>query len=183
MQTWARKLGITSTLFSRHAKEIGIISTTLIIIISYSLFFYLQNITEDNIKKSLFEQQRNRQMESSKAMAEHITANLQSVMYILQGLADSTYLQQGELSGDRIDGLMRDRFNQINATTKVDGLFIADNDDITTYHLVPEGQRSFVNIDISFRDYVQNTHDTLRPVFSNGYLGIDDVYRIAITYP
>jgi signal transduction histidine kinase len=183
LQKWARKLGITSTLFSRHAKEIGIISTTLIIIISYSLFFYLQNITEDNIKKSLFEQQRNRQMESSKAMAEHITANLQSVMYILQGLADSTYLQQGELSGDRIDGLMRDRFNQINATTKVDGLFIADNDDITTYHLVPEGQRSFVNIDISFRDYVQKTHDTLRPVFSNGYLGIDDVYRIAITYP
>jgi signal transduction histidine kinase len=183
LQKWARKLGITSTLFSRHAKEIGIISTTLIIIISYSLFFYLQNITEDNIKKNLFEQQRNRQMESSKAMAEHIAANLQSVMYILQGLADSTYLQQGELSGDRIDGLMRDRFNQINATTKVDGLFIADNDDITTYHLVPEGQRSFVNIDISFRDYVQKTHDTLRPVFSNGYLGIDDVYRIAITYP
>jgi signal transduction histidine kinase len=183
LQKWARKLGITSTLFSRHAKEIGIISTTLIIIISYSLFFYLQNITEDNIKKNLFDQQRNRQMESSKAMAEHIAANLQSVMYILQGLADSTYLQQGELSGDRIDGLMRDRFNQINATTKVDGLFIADNDDITTYHLVPEGQRSFVNIDISFRDYVQKTHDTLRPVFSNGYLGIDDVYRIAITYP
>jgi signal transduction histidine kinase len=183
LQKWARKLGITSILFSRHAKEIGIISTTLIIIISYSLFFYLQNITEDNIKKNLFDQQRNRQMESSKAMAEHIAANLQSVMYILQGLADSTYLQQGELSGDRIDGLMRDRFNQINATTKVDGLFIADNDDITTYHLVPEGQRSFVNIDISFRDYVQKTHDTLRPVFSNGYLGIDDVYRIAITYP
>ena len=61
-------------------------------------------------------------------------------MYILQGLADSTYLQQGELSGDRIDGLMRDRFNQINATTKVDGLFIADNDDITTYHLALKGK-------------------------------------------
>jgi signal transduction histidine kinase len=180
---WARKLGFTSTLFSSHAKEIGIISTALIIIISYSLFFYLQNITEDNVKKSLFEQQRNRQMESTKAMAEHIAANLQSVMHILQGLADSTYLHQGELSGDRIDSLMRDRFSQINATTKVDGLFIVDNNDITTYHLVPEGQRSYVNIDVSFRDYVQKTRDTLRPVFSNGYRGIDDVYRIAITYP
>jgi signal transduction histidine kinase len=180
---WARKLGFTSTLFSSHAKEIGIISTALIIIISYSLFFYLQNITEDNVKKSLFEQQRNRQMESTKAMAEHIAANLQSVMHILQGLADSTYLHQGELSGDRIDSLMRDRFSQINATTKVDGLFIVDNNDITTYHLVPEGQKSYVNIDVSFRDYVQKTRDTLRPVFSNGYRGIDNVYRIAITYP
>ena len=183
MLDWARKLGFTSALFSSHAKEIGIISTALIIIISYSLFFYLQNITEDNVKKSLFEQQRDRQMESTKAMAEHIAANLQSVMYILQGLADSTYLHQGELSGDRIDSLMRDRFSQINATTKVDGLFIVDNNDITTYHLVPEGQRSYVNIDVSFRDYVQKTRDTLRPVFSNGYRGFDDVYRIAITYP
>jgi signal transduction histidine kinase len=183
LQEWARKLGFTRTLFSSHAKKIGIISTTLIIIISYSLFFYLQNITEDNVKKSLFEQQRTRQMESTKAMAEHIAANLQSVMYILQGLADSTNLQQGELSGDRIDSLMRDRFNQINATTKVDGLFIVDNNDITTYHLVPEGQRSYVNIDISFRDYVQKTRNTLSPVFSNGYRGIDDVYRIALTYP
>ena len=183
MQDWIRKLGFTSTLFSSHAKEIGIISTILIIIVSYSLFFYLQNITEDNVRKSLFEQQRNAQMESTKAMAEHIAANLQSVTYILQGLADSTYLQQGELSGDRVNNLMLNRFNQINATTKVDGLFIVDNNDITTYHLVPEGHRSYVNIDISFRDYVQKTRDTLRPVFSNGYRGIDDVYRIALTYP
>jgi signal transduction histidine kinase len=164
LQDWIRKLGLTSTLFSSHAKEIGIISTILIIIVSYSLFFYLQNITEANVRKSLFEQQRNAQMESTKAMAEHIAANLQSVTYILQGLADSTYLQQGELSGDRVNSLMLNRFDQINATTKVDGLFI-------------------VNIDISFRDYVQKTRDTLRPVFSNGYRGIDDVYRIALTYP
>src|SRR5919108_6380809 len=183
MQKDEKKRGIKNTLFSRHAKAIGIISIVLIIIISYSLFFYLQDITEDNVKKSLFEQHRERQMESTKAMAQHISSDLQSVMYILQGLADSTYLQQGELYGDRVDRLMRERFDQINSTTKVDGLFITDNDDIIAYHLVAPDERSFVNIDISFLDYVQKTRETLRPVFSEGFEGIDGIYRIALTYP
>ena len=183
MQKDEKKRGIKSTLFPRHAKAIGIISIVLIIIISYSLFFYFQGITEYNVKKSLFEQQRERQMESTKAMAQHISSDLQSVMYILQGLADSTYLQQGELYGDRVDKLMRERFDQINNITRVDGLFIADGDDIITYNIVTEGHRSFVNIDISFTDYVQETKNTLRPVFSEGFEGIDGIYRIAITFP
>ena len=184
MQKGEKKRGIKSTLFSRHAKAIGIISTVLIIIISYSLFFYLQDITEDNVKKSLFEQQRERQMESTRIMAQHISSDLQSIMYILQGLADSTYLQQGELYGDRVDRLMRERFDQINSTSKVDGLFITDNNDVMTYHLVtPDDTNSFVNIDISFLDYVQKTRKTLGPVFSNGFEGIDGVYRMALTFP
>jgi signal transduction histidine kinase len=92
-------------------------------------------------------------------------------------------LQQGELYGDRVDKLMRERFDQINNITRVDGLFIADGDDIITYNIVTEGHRSFVNIDISFTDYVQETKNTLRPVFSEGFEGIDGIYRIAITFP
>lgn len=183
MHTNEEKRSVKNVLSFRHSKEIGIISTILIIVISYGLFFYLQNITEDNVRRSLFEQNRDRQMESVKAMAQHISSDLQSVMYILQGQADSAYLQQGEMYGDRVDRLMRERFDQINATTKVDGLFITDEDDIITYNIVTEGQRSFVNIDISFREYVQKTRETLRPVFSNGFEGIDGVYRIALTSP
>jgi signal transduction histidine kinase len=147
------------------------------------LFFYQQNIIEENVKNSLFVQQRDRQIESTKAMAQHISSDLQSVMYILQGLSDSTYLQQGELYGDRVEKLMSERFDQISNITKVDGLFIADKDDIITYNIVAQGQRSFVNIDISFRDYVQKTRNTSRSVFSNGFEGIDGVYRIAMTFP
>ena len=116
-------------------------------------------------------------------MAQHIGSDLSLVASILQGLADSTYLQQGELYGDRVDKLMRERFDQINNITRVDGLFIADGDDIITYNIVTEGHRSFVNIDISFTDYVQETKNTLRPVFSEGFEGIDGIYRIAITFP
>jgi signal transduction histidine kinase len=177
------KGSIDNSLFSRRITGIGIISTILIIVMSYGLFFYLQNITEESVKNSLFVQQRDRQIESTQAMGQHISSDLHWIMSILQGLSDSTYLQQGELYGDRVEKLMSERFDQINATTKVDGLFIADKEDTITYNIVAEGQRSFVNIDISFREYVQKTKNTLRSVFSNSFEGIDGVYRIAITFP
>jgi signal transduction histidine kinase len=178
-----KRKGSYNTLFSGRAKEVGIISTILIIAISYGLFFYQQNVTEENVRNGLFVEQRNRQIGSTEAMAQHIGSDLSLVASILQGLADSTYLQQGELYGDRVDKLMRERFDQINNITRVDGLFIADGDDIITYNIVTEGHRSFVNIDISFTDYVQETKNTLRPVFSEGFEGIDGIYRIAITFP
>lgn len=79
-------------LFSGRVKEISIISIILIIIISYGLFFYLQNITEHSIRSSLFEQQQERQVQATKAISEHIGSDLRLVMSILQGLADSAYL-------------------------------------------------------------------------------------------
>jgi signal transduction histidine kinase len=170
-------------LFSGRVKEISIISIILIIIISYGLFFYLQNITEHSIRSSLFEQQQERQVQATKAISEHIGSDLRLVMSILQGLADSAYLQQGALSGDKTNKLMQEKYSQANTLTAVDGLFIADKDDIITSNIVSKGQKSFINIDISFRDYVKETRRTLTPTFSNGFEGIDGKYRIAMTYP
>jgi signal transduction histidine kinase len=178
-----KKKGSYNTLFSGRAKEVGVICTILIIAISYGLFFYQQSITEESVRNGLFIEQRERQIESTRAMAQHIGSDLSLVASILQGLSESSYLQQGELYGDRVDKLMRERFDQINNITRVDGLFIADRDDVITYNIVTEGHRSFVNIDISFRDYVQETKKILRPVFSEGFEGIDGIYRIAITFP
>jgi hypothetical protein len=39
---------------SGRVRRLGIISIILIVIASYALFFYLQNITETNIKNRLF---------------------------------------------------------------------------------------------------------------------------------
>ena len=169
--------------FSEHAKKVGIVSTIIILAISYGLFFYQQNITEENVRNSLFVQQRDRQMEATEGMAGYITSDLRLVLSILQGLAGSSYLQQGELYGDRVQKLMMESFEQVNNITKVDGLFITDRDDIITYNVVGKGQRSFVNIDISFRDYVREAKSSLKPVFSDGFEGIDGIYRIALTYP
>ncbi len=169
--------------FSRKRKEIGIISVVAIIISSFGLFFYQQNITEQNINDSIFNQYKDRQIETTQIISESIGSDLKLIMSILQGIADSVPLQQGELYGDRIHQLMKEKFDQINDITKVDGLFIADEDNIITHNIVSEGKRSFVNIDISFRDYVQETRNTLKPTFSDGFKGIDNIFSIALTVP
>jgi uncharacterized membrane protein len=62
--------------FSKKRKEIGIISVCLIIISSFGLFFYQQNITEQNVKNSIFDQYKDRQIESTQAIAEHISSDI-----------------------------------------------------------------------------------------------------------
>ena len=105
------------------------------------------------------------------------------IISILQGMADSPRLQQGELYGDNILKIVKDKFSQVNNVTKIDGLFIVDGDNILTTHVVPKGQRSFININMSFRDYIGETENTLKPVFSDGFRGIDGIFRIALTVP
>jgi signal transduction histidine kinase len=102
---------------------------------------------------------------------------------LLQGIADSPRFQQGELYGDKILQIVKDKFSQVNNITQIDGLFIVDKDNIMTTHIVSEGKRSFVNIDISFRDYIQETRNTLKPAFSDGFKGIDGTFSIALTVP
>ena len=169
--------------FFKKRKEIGLISVVVIIISSFSLFFYQQNITEQNVKNSIFAQYKDRQIESTQAISEHISSDLKLLKSILQGIADSSLLQQGLLYGDRIDKMMREKFSEVNNVTKVDTIFIADKDDIVSYEIVSEGTRRFINIDLSFREYIQETKNTIRSTFSDGFKGIDNIERIALAVP
>jgi hypothetical protein len=178
-----KKKNNVKAFFSGRAKEMGIISTILIIVISFGLFFYQQNVTEDEVRNSLFVQYRDRQMATTEAMSQRISSDLHSILSILQGLSTSSYLQGSELHGDRVDKLMKERFEQINEITKVDRLLVIDKNDTVTYDLFGEDQRSFANMDFSFRNFVQETRKTLSPIVSGGFQGIDGIYRIAIMVP
>jgi signal transduction histidine kinase len=79
--------------------------------------------------------------------------------------------------------MMQERFSEVNNVTKVDTIFIADKDDIVSYEIVSEGTRRFINIDLSFREYIQETKNTLRSTFSDGFKGIDNIERIALAVP
>ena len=115
-----------SAFLHNHAREIGIIVTILIVVISFGLFFYQQNISEENIRKSIFQQQREEQLQSTENMAERIRSDLNLIQAILQGLASSTYLQQGELSGNRVEKLMIEGFEHVGKVAEVDWFFITD---------------------------------------------------------
>jgi signal transduction histidine kinase len=167
----------------RKTKEVAIIFIISIIVISYGLFFYLQNNTESNIRSSLFEQQKQRQIESTQALSRHIGSDLDSIMARLQSLANSVYLQQGDLVSNKTKTLMEQMYVQMNKITDVDRLFILDGNNIERNGLVPKGEEAFVGVNFTYRDYVRETKSTLMPVFSDGFVGRDGKYRIAITAP
>jgi signal transduction histidine kinase len=172
-----------SSVLSNHAREIGVIATVLIIIISFGLFFYQANISEENIKKSLFSQHQQEQIQSTEIMAQRISSDLSLVQSILQGLTGSAYLQQGELRGENVEKLIMEGYQQINEIAEIDGLFVVGEDGIIIHNIVEKGAISLVDTDISSRDYVNETKETSSPVFSAGFEDIDGVLRIALTHP
>ncbi|TLX88289.1 MAG: hypothetical protein E6L04_01090 [Thaumarchaeota archaeon] len=171
------------TLFSDNVVLLGVISIIIIAVASYGLFFLLQYDNERNIRESIFQQELDRQIKSTNSISQHIGSDLRYITSVLQDLADSVYLQNENLSGDKVDKIVDEKFRQLNSVTKVDGLLITDKDGIINVHKASKGLKSFVNIDISSRDYIKQTKSNLQSVYSNGFTGIDGKYRIAITYP
>ena len=171
------------TLFSDKVVLLGVISIIVIAMASYGLFFLIQYDNEKSIRESIFEQELERQIKSTNSISQHISSDLRYITSVLQDLADSVYLQNENLSGDKVDKIVDEKFRQLKSVTEVDGLLITDKDGIINVHKTSKGLKNFVNIDLSSRDYMKQTKSSLQPVYSNGFTGIDGKYRIAITYP
>ena len=153
--------------FAGKAKLLAVISIVLIITISYGIFFYLENTTEQNVRNSVFEQQLQNQLKDTEALSRHIGTDLNLVVDNLHGLANSVYLQQGDLSSNKI----------------IDRLVITDQKGFETIGLAAKGQRSFAGTNIASRPWVKETIASKMLTFSNGFVGLDGKYRIAIGYP
>jgi hypothetical protein len=162
-----------------------VIFVIAIVIISYGLFFYLQYSIENDTKTRLVEEQIHNQLKSTEKMSKHIGSDLDAVVLALHGLANSAYLQQGDLSSDKVEKLMQEVYSQLNVFTVVDRLFILDKNNTATVFIVPEEQTDpyFGSDNISFEQLVNQTRATLLPTFTNGFKGLDNVHRVAITFP
>jgi signal transduction histidine kinase len=167
-------------LFVGKVKKIGIISIISIVILSYGLFFYMQGITEYNVKNSLFEQQKDRQGESVLSIAQNIESDVNLVTLMLDGLANSAYFQEGELYSQQAKRLMEEKYRRFDSV--VDRLFVLDKNDVVTSSMTQSGSETFVGNDLSLRDWVSETRNALRPVISNGFER-QGIYTIFITYP
>ena len=165
------------------AKPLAIASMVLIIGLFYGIFFYLQNTTETNIRNSIFEQQKTLQMQTTRALSQRISSDLSFMMARLQGLADSSYLQQGDLSTEKTKSLLQEIYFQINNITTIDRLFVINKNSVVMNNIAPIGQKSFIGANVSGINWIRENSNTHEPIFSNGYAGLDGKYRISIAYP
>ena len=167
-------------LFFGREKEIGIVLIISIIVSSNGLLFFLQNAIEVDLRRTTFEQQRDLQLQSTKEIAQHIESDVTLVLSMLDGLANSLYLQQGELGSERTTKLLEETYAKSDLT--VDRLFVLDNDDILVATLASKPSEFFLGEDFSFRSWVKETRSSLSPVFS-GYFERIGIYREFITHP
>ena len=165
-------------------RGLGILAVISIILSSYALFFYFQNQTLQQVKSQLFEEQKQRQIGSTQQIAGFMGSDLTLILSFLDGISNSKYLQEGQFYGQEIRQLAAEKYAQMSKT--VDRLFILDAQDVT---VVGAGNSSGgsstiapVGNDLSFRPWVRETHNTLKPIFSEGFEHLGD-YRVIITNP
>jgi hypothetical protein len=158
-----------------------IISVIGVVLLSYGLFFYSKNLADENVNQRLFEEQKQRQIEGTNLLAQHMGSDLRLVADNIAGLANSAYLQSGELSGGRTENLAEEVFLRINGIA--DRLYIVDSNGIITTQINPSGEQSFVGTNVSSFDFVKQTASSLKLVFSDGFAGLDGQNRVAINYP
>jgi len=165
----------------RKTKVVAIISVVLIISISYGLFFYFQDITERNIKNNLFAQQRDRQVMATKVLSQNIASDLGLIEARLEGLSNSIYLQQGDLSSNNMKTLVHANFLDLDDI--VDHLFVVNNNNTMTVDIAAKHSKSSMSTDVLQRQHILQAENTLKPVYSNGFVRLDGKTRIGITYP
>jgi signal transduction histidine kinase len=162
----------------------GILAVILIIISSYAMFFYFQRQTHEQLNSQLFEEQKERQQGSTQQIANHVGSDLTLILSIIDGVSNSKYLQEGDFYGQEIKQLATEKYAQIS--DRVDSLFVLNNEDIVVGGAgnLTSGRSTIAPVgnDLSFRPWVRETHDTSKPVFSEGFEHLGE-YRVIIATP
>ena len=158
--------------------KIGIISVISIVIFSFALFYYMQTLTEDNVRSSLLTEQVDRQQAASKSLSQHIGSDLSLVMTVLDGLTNSAYMQGGDIYSDKTNRLIQEKFDLIDDI--IDKIFVLDKNDVVTTSLSQFGRDQSLGSDFSQREWVKEARRDLEPVFSKGFerQGIYTVYIV-----
>ena len=161
-------------------KKIGIISVILILSLSVGLLIYNQSITEESVRDRFIEEEKERQLESTKSISNHIQSDLNLVITMLDGLATSKYFQEGDLMGPEPEMLLKEKYDDYDGI--VNRLFVIDEDGVVRMSIAPRGTETFLGQDFSLRNWIRDTKTNLNLTISGGFER-QGIYREFITYP
>lgn len=154
----------------------------LVLSLSYIIYFISQNDAEKDIKKTLKDQQVQRQLETNRAIAFHITSDFDSILARMNLIADSPSIQSGDFQSINAQILLNEQYSLITTlTARPDAIFIIDNKSIVR-SLRQNGEFTNVNANLSTEDYVISSEQSLKPVVSVLYSKKDGP-RIVLGFP
>ena len=97
-------------LVNGNISRLGIISVGVITTFSLILFIYVQAITEDTLRRNLLDQQKHDQISSTYSVSNRMQGDLNSVLLMVDGLANSIYLQKGDFGNEKAKNLVEQKY-------------------------------------------------------------------------
>ena len=161
----------------------SIIISILIFSTAFGLYFSFRGAAEDDVRKLLFEQQKQQQIENTKSLSKHVESDLDRVVMRLELLAREPTLQNGELTSHDTSTLLKQAESDINSQiTPIDTLGLLNSSNILV-NISPDEYRKYIGLDRSQTEYVQDVNKNWQPYISSGFVGALGRYIIAIGVP
>ena len=161
----------------------SIIISILIFSTAFGLYFLFRGSAEDSVRKLLFEQQKQQQIENTKSLSKHVESDLDRVVMRLELLAREPTLQNGELTSHDTSTLLKQAESDINSQiTPIDTLGLLNSSNILV-NISPDEYRKYIGLDRSQTEYVQEVNKNWQPYISSGFVGALGRYIIAIGVP
>ena len=117
-----------------------------ILIVSYALFFYMQLSEERRIRASLFEQQSEVQSRLLENLSQRIHVDLSLLEATILSLSESTYLQSGDLAGEKAQKLVSEKYAYLSTISKADRIFVIDAGGTVVWASAEAGAPSFIGL-------------------------------------
>jgi signal transduction histidine kinase len=122
-------------------------------------------------------------MESTKALSSAIASDIENVILQMQLASAQPAVQSGKLDGDQVNAILEETYGEISSITSVDALWAIDKDNIVVNNAIDENIQKFGGADVSQREYVKMTRETMQPYVSSAYKGLADKWRVSLTVP
>jgi signal transduction histidine kinase len=156
------------------------------IILTYSLFFYLQSLHEKNLSERLLQIGKDRQELLARSITQNVGADLDSSLQRIKALAETPFFSD-KGSNYSLAKQMFEVFQDIRNIAPLDELFLVypnytmvklagSNNSMSIVALRPE------SVDTVFTNFIGKSLTEKRSLFSPGYFS-DGKWRIAITTP
>jgi signal transduction histidine kinase len=163
-----------------------VIDIAIILGISSVVYFILQTSYEQQVRSSILDQQRERQIQYSKVVARNIGSDLDSLMNRLQSVALSKPMQDGEYATATTTKLLQQAYDKASRITTVDGIYILDENNMVVNYFNPSIQRpGYIGYDSSLLPPVVEYQSNLpNSTYSMSYKStVDGKLRISLMHP
>lgn len=187
----------------KNFQNIILLSIIIIVVLLFTLYYILQEISENNIRESLFENQMKNQLDTNQALSKHISSDIELLLTRLEIISEiGPPIEEKNYPENITISELQNIYNKSrNLLAKSDLVFLADKSGNiqSTYPLSINANNSVYLIlnnlteystfqNISNQNYFKEAKDTKKPVFSTGQSFLQntnnsDAFRLIISNP